>query len=252
MRDSRQTVQTKRAMFFLYTLLEAAEMKTQDRQNMKDNPTPFFLACLLAAFAFTTCSNASAQARATMSPGTPGVHDLDVGVAGTGQFTTSFSNDVNVTAAGPLHVSTTNSAGALVTVRDEPLRFLDLEVNYQFTRFSERFTNVPGPSTTVFVPTSVHEFTGAYVLSLKRHAIKPYIALGGGYLLFEPSAQFHHQYHTTGLADIGFDVPTHTRIGFRFGARALLYQAPGFDTAALTSARYVITTQPYLGAHYTF
>ena len=227
-------------------------MKAQIRQYSEPGPRALFIGCVLIAGMACGSGVAAAQAKPAMSPATPGIHELDLGVAATGQFTTSITNQTYATNGMLLpNQATTTSAGAMATLRDHPVRFVTLEFNYQYTHFSERFF-VPGFAAPVYVPTSLHEFTGAYVFRFNRRSVSPYVALGGGYLAFQPPAQFHHQLRGTYLLDMGLDLHTPTRITFRIGAHGLTYRAPDFAIGQLSSSRWVATTEPYIGAHYTF
>lgn len=215
-----------------------------------------------------TLSSAAALAQATPAYSTPKMFRMfgnaDIGVAAAGQFTTSITDQTVQLGAGPHqgytlpHETTTNSPGALVTLHMQPKSWAGVEVNYQFTRFSERFfaapSNAPygGANTPYFAPTSVHEGTGAYMFHVKMHKLKPYIGIGGGVLDFQPSPQFHHQVRGTGLVDVGLDMQTKSRLGFRIGARDLVYRAPNFANSYLSSSRWVSTEEPYAGVYVKF
>jgi hypothetical protein len=189
-------------------------------------------------------------------------HQADFGLGGAGQFTTSITNQETHQSPGlgfgaPLPRQwTTQSLGALATLRDRPFTWVGLEVNYQFTRYSERF-QIPAapfasPSLLVYVPTSVHEYTAAFVFQSDKHALKPFLALGGGYQNFQPTGDFSHQWRETALLDLGVDIPTQTKLGFRIGARDLVFRAPNFQNTALASSRWVSEEEPYVMAYIKF
>jgi hypothetical protein len=189
-------------------------------------------------------------------------HEIDFGLGGGGQLTTSITNQETRQSAGPgfgsplPHQWTTQSLGGLATLRDRPFTWVGVEINYQFTRYSERY-QIPAapfalPSRLVYVPTSVHEYTAAFVFQSSKHKIKPFLGLGGGYQNFQPTGQFSHQWRETALVDLGVDIPTQTKLGFRIGARDLVFRAPNFQNSALSSSRWVSEEEPYVMAFIKF
>jgi hypothetical protein len=187
----------------------------------------------------------------------------DVGVAAAGQFTTSITSQT-IGGAGEVlpHQATTDSPGVLFTIRLQPKPWAGLEFNYQYSKFSERFFRAPRAQGPVYVPnlntpvnvtTSFHEATGAYVFHLKPHKrVSPYVAVGGGYLDFVPTMVDKNQWRGSGLVDIGFNMQTDSRLGFRIGARDLIYRAPNYFDASLSSSRWVSTEEPYAGVYVKF
>lgn len=187
----------------------------------------------------------------------------DVGIAAAGQFTTSVTSQ-NVGHAGEIlpHQATTDSPGALFTIHIQPKPWAGLEFNYQYSKFSERFFRAPQPqglvynptlNTPVNVATSFHEATGAYVFHLKPHKrVSPYVGVGGGYLDFVPTQVDSNQWRGTGLFDIGFNMQTDSRLGFRIGARDLIYRAPNYGDPSLSSSRWVSSEEPYAGVYVKF
>jgi hypothetical protein len=181
------------------------------------------------------------------------LHQADVGVAAAGQFTTSITSQ-NIGSAGePLtQESTTDSPGVLFTVRDHPVTWAGIELNYQYTKLSERFRSPVGGFGPVFLPTSFHEGTAAYLFHVNLHVVKPYVGIGGGAIDFVPTTQGANQWRGTGLFDTGVDLQTHSALGFRFGGRGLFYRAPNFYNSTLASSRWVATEEPYGGMYVKF
>lgn len=176
----------------------------------------------------------------------------NIGVAATGQFTTSLT-DQNVGTYGELlpHQATTDSPGVLVTARLHPVSWAGVEVNYQYTKLQERYFAYQGPAT-AFLPTNVHEATAAYLFHLKFHRVQPYVGIGGGYTDFTLTDGYrnsNNQWRGTGLVDVGWDMQTHSRLGFRLGARDMIYRAPDYQNAGLSSSRWVSTEEPYGGVY---
>lgn len=177
-------------------------------------------------------------------------HGADVGVAATGQYTTSITSQDFGTNGAPLpHQGTTDSPGVLLTLRDRPISWVGVEVNYQYTKFDERFVSGGLPTS---IATNVHEASAAYLLHLHVRRLSPYVGVGGGALDFIPVTGANAQWRGTGLVDVGLDLQTHSRLGFRIGARDLIYRAPNFEMAQLSSSRWVSTEEPYGGVYFKF
>jgi hypothetical protein len=178
------------------------------------------------------------------------LHDADVGVSATGQFTTDItSQTISSTGAVLPHQATTTSPGVVVTLRDHPFAWAGVEFNYQFTRFSERYTAYPrnqGPQN-FNIPVSIHEATGAYLFHPHFRHLQPYVGVGGGAIDFRPSAG-PNQWRGAGLFEVGLDIPTsNPHFGFRVGARSLIYRAPNFNNSLISSSRWVATDEPQAG-----
>jgi hypothetical protein len=183
-------------------------------------------------------------------------HNADVGVAATGQFTTSVTDQVVDHLGNTLpHQATTDSPGVLFTMRGNPVPWAGIELNYQYSKFSENFfVTSPGSPTgnanrEVSLATSFHEATAAYLFHPKMKKLAPYIGIGGGGLDFVPTVYYGNQWRLAGLVDLGLDMQTHSRLGFRVGARDLTYRAPNYNQSSLSSSRWVTTTQPYAGVY---
>jgi hypothetical protein len=214
-----------------------------------------FMYLLFSALAVAGVGIANGQATPNAAQPNFLMRQADVGVAIAGQFTTTPEN-VNTPPAP--HQATTDSPAVLATFRDHPFSWFGLEVNYQYTQLSERYF-LAAPSTTApqvrNIPTNFHEATAAYLFHLKtRRHLSPYVALGGGAVVFEPTfSNTPNEWRGAGLADVGFDMQTSSRLGFRLGGRALVYQAPDYQQAAYSqSQRWVATTEPYAGVYVRF
>ena len=175
------------------------------------------------------------------------LHNADIAVGGTGQFTTSITSQSQLNRQ-----ATTDSAGFLTTLRDHPLAFAGVEVNYGFTRFSERFT-APNSVRLANVASSMHEATGAYLFHPHFRHLQPFIGVGGGALFFNPLQGSFSQTRAAGLFEIGLDVPTsNPHLGFRVQGRSLDYRAPNFNRPALSSSRWVSTNEPSASVYIRF
>jgi len=210
-----------------------------------------------AAMATTAYGQALPTAQSRWIPG------ADVGVVVSGLFTTDITNQTVQEGAGPAqgdtlpHQATTLSPSFVFMLRDQPKSWAGIELNYQYSKFSERYylvapgsPNPKGATNAVdFIPTSFHEATAAYMVHLMPgKKIRPYAAIGGGYLDFVPTNQLSNQWRGAGLVDLGVDVQTVSSLGFRFGARDLAYRAPNFGSSELSSSRWVSTEVTSKGA----
>ena len=211
---------------------------------MKFQSKRFYLAVL--AFAFLCAVNPSWGQFYKL-------HSANIGVGASGQFTSSLT-DQNTGSTGAVlpHQATTDSPGVVVTLRDQPFSWAGIEVNYQYTKFSEKYVLEPG-TRTVPLATNLHEATAAYVFHPRVHRVAPFLAVGGGavdFTLTDRQPNFNNQWRGAGLVDVGFELRTHSRLGFRIGARDLFYRAPDYKNAGLASGRWVSTEEPYAGVYF--
>ena len=177
-------------------------------------------------------------------------HNAELALGGSGQFTTSITSQ----ELGP-HQAQTNSAGFLLSYRDLAFRHGSVEVNYQYSSFSERFNSQVPPFLTTSIPLGFHEGTAAYIVSLRRLRYTPFVGVGGGVAYFNPSSptRSHTQMRPAGLVEIGLDIPTSNRhLGFRLESRILAYRAPNFNNPDLASHRWVAQSEPSASVYYHF
>ncbi|WP_263383674.1 hypothetical protein [Granulicella arctica] len=175
------------------------------------------------------------------------LHNADVGIAATGQFTTPLTSN------GIVNQNTTMSPGLVFTLRDHPVAWAGVELNYGFTRYSQRYTYTNGGATgTIGDSNSVHEATAAYLFHPHFRHLQPFVGIGGGALDFMPT-QGQNQWRGAGLLEAGLDIPTRNpHFGFRVQGRSLYYRAPNFDIKGGSSQSWVVTTQPSGGAYIRF
>jgi hypothetical protein len=166
--------------------------------------------------------------------------DFAVGV--TGQYTQPMTSD------GPASVWTTDSTGLLLSLRVLPVAGAGVELNYQYTKFSEVYNSPVGGGVFVSttVPTSFREVTGAFLFhSHNVWGAQPFLSLGGGGIDFVPRVNgAHNQWRGAGLAELGFDLPVTKFCGVRLQGRSLFYRAPNFNNSALQSRTWVATVDP--------
>ncbi len=133
--------------------------------------------------------------------------------------------------------------------------WLGYEVNYSYTRFTERFSTIP-----FGVQNNVHEVSVAYLLqgpTLPILGLQPFGAVGAGALIFLPTTvggqKYNKQTRVPVLYEVGVNCPVITsHLGLRFQYRGLLYKAPDFNTPALTTNARRQTSELSLGAYLRF
>ncbi len=171
------------------------------------------------------------------------MHDIvDFAAGATGQYTQPM------TSHGPASVWTTDSTGLLLSLRALPRFGSGVELNYQYTKFSEVYNTPIGGGVYVrtSIPTSFREVTGAFLFhSHNLWGAQPFLSLGGGAIDFVPRAGgYHNQWRGAGLAEFGFDVPFSRYVGVRLQGRRLFYRAPNFNNGAVESHSWVATVDP--------
>ncbi len=152
----------------------------------------------------------------------------------------------------------TESMGALATVRQSFHPWLGWEVNYGYTRFSERY-NVGQPLGTQ-VQNNMHEVSGAYLLqgpNLPILGLQPFAAVGTAALIFLPTTtggqKYSQQTRVPLLYEAGVNYPLVTsHLGLRFLYRGLLYKTPDFGAPNLTTGARRQTNELGLGAYLRF
>ncbi|MFC6645617.1 hypothetical protein ACFQBQ_08480 [Granulicella cerasi] len=209
------------------------------------------------------------------------LHIGNVAVGGTGVFNTILESNerpYNTTAAGGTtsiynqRQDTTWSAGFVGSVQMVPKSWLGLQLNYSYTRYQERYSQLsrftPTGSTvsnlatrSVQVPTDAHEATAGYLIHPKHIAFKPYVAIGGGAIDFNPeggltqfqTSTYSHQWRGAGYLETGFDIPTHNKhFAFRVSGRSLYYRSPNYGDSSISTRSWRVTTQPAISAVYKF
>jgi hypothetical protein len=192
----------------------------------------------LCAFTLAACTAPMAHAQFYK------IHNADISGSAIGQFPyTLTTNNSNI------QQTNTESFGGLFSIKEHPVSWAGVEVNYAYTDFSEKFT---APSYTARTHTDMHEATAAYIFHAHIRHFQPFLAVGGGALDFVPRSG-QNQWRGTGLVEVGFDIPTsNPHFGFRVQGRELIYRAPNFQQANLASRSWVGTSEPTLGAWYRF
>jgi hypothetical protein len=166
-----------------------------------------------------------------------------------------FGQTTGTTNANGVRDHPTESMGALATVRQSFHPWLGYEVNYSYTRFTERFSNIP-----FGVQNNVHEVSVAYLLqgpTLPILGLQPFGTVGAGALIFLPTTvggqKYTQQTRVPLLYEVGVNYPVITsHLGLRFQYRGLVYKAPDFNAAPLTTNARRQTSELALGAYLRF
>lgn len=192
-----------------------------------------------------------------------------VSVGATGQFTTPLTSNptsgtynISTPSGGVLseEVSnqrqyTTESVGVLGQVSLHPVAWAGVEVNYGFTRFSERYAfsySSASATQTLNVPVTMHEATAAYQFHPPHIKFQPFVNIGGGAVDFLPTMQ-NNQWRGAGLVETGFDIPSgYKHLAFRVQGRALVYRAPNFNNPIISTRSWRVTTEPAISAVFRY
>ncbi|MEO6817413.1 MAG: hypothetical protein ABI177_12010, partial [Edaphobacter sp.] len=139
------------------------------------------LICLIASLAAPT---AKAQSPALAKQ----LSRLDFGVSGLGEFNSSGTGTVIVnTQPTTVNLKTSNTLGALVTLRYIKSPLVGFEGNYGYARYTENFTPF-GSQTTAGVQTNATEYTLGYVAHAPTLVgVHPFASVGLGTIAFRPT-----------------------------------------------------------------
>ena len=180
------------------------------------------------------------------------LHNVDLSGSAIGQFTTPLTvNNPSISQ------NTTDTFGGEFTLREHPVAWAGIELNYAYTEFNESYNYTGNLITTgsyaYKLRTDAHEATGAYLFHPHFRKLQPFVAIGGGAIDFKAQPSGHDQWRGTGLVEVGFDLPTsNPHFGFRIQGRSLIYRAPNFSQPLLASRSWVSTEEPSVGAWYRF
>ena len=197
------------------------------------------------------------------------LHGGTLSVGATGPFNTQLSSNpvggtytVATPTGGVINTQVTNqqqfttqSTGVLGSIQFHPTPWAGVEVNYGYTRYSERYAftySSATPSQTLSIPTGDHEATGAYQFPPHPIPLQPFVNIGGGALFFLPSGSAYMT-RGVGLVETGIDIPTHNpHLAFRLQGRGLFYRAPNFYNSAISTRSWRATSEPGFGVVYRF
>jgi outer membrane immunogenic protein len=160
-----------------------------------------------------------------------------------------------------LQETATKSGGMLLSFRHFPHQHNGVEVNYAYTKNSQRYSDLSGVPV-ASVQSSIHEITGAYVFHASRGKIQPFALAGAGLLLFIPTDSasktgdplVSSQKRPAFLYGVGLDVQVATKLAVRAQYRGFVYKAPDFfgDALALHTGAAMQMAEPSIGVVYRF
>jgi hypothetical protein len=151
--------------------------------------------------------------------------------------------------------SPSDSAGLLVSYRYYFNRWSALEVNYDYTNFTQYYS----PSG-VATHSRANQYTLAYVNTLgtpRTAPIRPFVEAGTGALIFTPAdpgaaAGAVIQPRPVFLFGGGVDWRASRWISVRAGYQGLIYQAPDFTLPSQLTNATTIMSVPYVGLVFRF
>jgi len=162
-----------------------------------------------------------------------------------------------VTDQSPSLTNPTEGVGLLVNVREQPVSWFGLELNYSYNHYGERFTSAATGTSIGRIQQDQHEATAGYILHIKAPGIQPFITLGGGGINFrgtKANPQYDNQWRGTYMYEVGFDLASrkHPHFGVRVQEHGLFYKAPDFHVANFRSNGYVHQALPSAGVFFRF
>jgi outer membrane immunogenic protein len=153
--------------------------------------------------------------------------------------------------------TSSNSAGLLATYRFSLTPKNAAELNYGLTRNSQYYSvtnGFTGSQSFYAIQSNIHEATADYVFRpLKLGRLSPYALVGGGALIFVPTGYSYgtnlEEKQTKGafLYGIGSDFRVARNIAVRLQYRGLVYKAPDFQVAGITTGSSGHLAEPSLG-----
>lgn len=171
----------------------------------------------------------------------------------------------NINAQSPTTVGQSFDMGFLANIREHPVSWAGIEVDYSYQKYTEHYRFSPTQPFVGYQPIQQHEATAGYVFHIKTPWIQPFVVVGGGGVYFrsarvQPPAgsgldqPIGDQWRGAYMANIGFDLTSKRmpNFGVRVQEHSLFYKAPDFYQANLRSNAYVHQAMPAVGFFYRF
>lgn len=188
---------------------------------------------------------------------------IDIGVSGIGEFNGSGSG---VPSTGPVNqtvnLKSSNTVGALVTIRYVKSPLLGFEGNYSYARYTENFSPFGNPASggvaTSGVQTNASEYTLGYVAHTPTFFnVQPFLSAGLGTIAFRPTPrggqQLNNQARMAYYYSVGVDKSVLSpHFGFRAQVRQAFFLAPDFGQNYLTIKHRTSTFEPGFGFYLRF
>jgi hypothetical protein len=180
---------------------------------------------------------------------------LEVGVSGVGEYNGTGSGVVQINAQPTtVNLRTSNTLGALVTVRYTVAPWVGFEGNYGYARYTENFTpfGAPPPDTGG-VQTNANEYTLGYVVHPPvKLSFQPFVSVGLGTIAFRPTPfggqSLKEQARATYYYSAGIEkMLSSSHFGLRAQFRQIFFLAPDFEQNYLTIKHRTTTFEPGVG-----
>ena len=186
-------------------------------------------------------------------------HGFDLAGLGTGRL------QQNIDQQGPATVGQSFNAGFLANIREHPVSWAGIEVDYGYQKYTEHYRLSPTGPSVAYQPIQQHEATAGYVFHIKAPWVQPFVVLGGGGVYFRSSRvqppagtgldqPIGDQWRGAYMANVGFDFTSKRakNFGIRIEEHSLFYKAPDFYNASLRSNAWVHQAMPSAGFFYRF
>jgi hypothetical protein len=215
-------------------------------------------AVLLGLLATLAGTSAQGQTESTIpTPLQKQLDRLDLGVSGIGVFNRPSSGTIvrNNQPNGPtsLSIDPGNTLGALVTVRYVVKPLVGFEVNYRYSRYTQKFTGVSNTPGVLGIQNNASGITVGYVAHTPQlFGVNPFIGVGAGTTVFRPTPTGGLGYLEQARATYYYSLGAETTLGSpHFGLRAQFRQefflAPDYGTNYLTIKQHTTTFEPGIG-----
>jgi hypothetical protein len=187
----------------------------------------------------------------TVQPAAPQTK-FDVGVGGFYQVTQATNGNF-------IRNDTTESGGALFSLRQPYRPWLGWEANVGYTKFYDSYNK-----NNVKIESNVTDFSFSYLFqSPTVWGVQPYASLGGGVIVFSPiqgtltnlltsQTSLPSQIVPEFAYNIGLGVPVFSRLGVRGGLRGIICKTPDYHQDYLNTQRLRTTLEPNLTIYYRF
>jgi opacity protein-like surface antigen len=148
------------------------------------------------------------------------------------------------------------SGGLLLGYSYQFSRWFGAEANYGYTRNTQNFITLGGPSS---LQADFHEVTGALVahIPVQVRSVRPYVLGGGGALVFDPTDKFivtgaGRQARGTFVYGGGANFDVTNSFGVRAEYRGFVYKVPDFGFSQLNLDKFTHLAQPSVGFFFRF
>jgi hypothetical protein len=174
------------------------------------------------------------------------LRNSDVSVSAFGQSTSDVSGN-------GVSVNPTESIGGQAAFRHSYHWWLGFEGSYNYTRFSEHYSNPP-----FAIQHNTHEFAASYLVSgTSILGFRPFALAGVSALVFSPSLNGGQNVPWQGEPALNFGVGVNhallsSHFGIRLQYRGVYAKAPDFHEAALDAGKSRLTSEPMAGIYLRF